>query len=40
MDADIAIDVLTRGFRAEQVDVKMVLRGRLEDPDTERVRDG
>ncbi len=36
MDAEIAIDVLTRGFRATQVDVKVHLRGRLDDPDIER----
>jgi S-adenosylmethionine decarboxylase len=40
MDAEIAIDVLTQGFRAAQVDVKVLLRGRLEDTDAERGRDG
>ena len=29
MDAEVAIDVLTRGFRAREVDVRMHLRGRL-----------
>ena len=33
MDARVAIDVLTRGFRAAQVDVRVHLRGRLDDPD-------
>lgn len=36
MDAEVAIDVLTRGFRAEQVDVRVHLRGRLGEPDTEQ----
>ena len=36
MDAEIAIDVLTRGFRAARVEVKVYLRGRLDDPDIER----
>jgi S-adenosylmethionine decarboxylase len=40
MDAEIAIDVLTQGFRAAQVDVKVLLRGWLEDTDAERGRDG
>ncbi len=32
MDAEVIIDVLTRNFRAAQVDVKMHVRGRLDDP--------
>ena len=36
MDAEVAIEVLTRGFGAAQVDVKMHVRGRLDEPDTER----
>lgn len=37
MDPDIAIEVMTRGFRAAQVDVRVHLRGRLDDPEEEQV---
>ena len=36
MDAEVAIEVLTRGFRAARVDVKVHLRGRLDDPEGEQ----
>jgi S-adenosylmethionine decarboxylase len=39
MDAEVAIDVLTRGFRAAQVDVTVHLRGRLDEPTPGRARD-
>ena len=35
MDADVAIAVLTAAFRAERTVVKVVTRGRLDEPDTE-----
>ena len=35
MDADVAIKVLTVAFRAERTVVKVVTRGRLDEPDTE-----
>jgi S-adenosylmethionine decarboxylase len=36
MDPDVAVEVLTRGFRAGQVDVRVHLRGRLGDSDGEQ----
>lgn len=32
MDPDVAIEVLTEGLRAEEVKVKIVLRGQLDPP--------